>query len=79
MINEHVLPNPFKSEGSDHLDHVLAEIERDLIDYNEPLPTFLDRRFLERLHGSVEQASPAHHSRGHRIVNLLKMQLSRQP
>jgi hypothetical protein len=78
MINETVLPNPFKAQGS-HLDHVLAAVERELEQYNEPLPAFLDRRFLERLHGSVERADPAHHSRGRRIVNLLKMHLSREP
>lgn len=74
MINEHVLPNPFKSEG-DHLDHVLAAIERDLVDFDEPLPAFLDRGFLERLHGSVERASPAHQSRGRRIIETLKVRL----
>lgn len=72
MINEHVLPNPWKIEGSDHLDHVLAAIEHELIDRDEPLPAFLDQGFLQRLHGSVEQASPAHRPRGRHIVELLK-------
>ena len=38
MINERVLPNPFKAEGSTHLDHVLAAIERELEDFDAPLP-----------------------------------------
>lgn len=72
ILNEHVLPNPFKVETSDHLDNVLAAIERELDQLVEPLPTFLDHSFLERLHGSVEHASPVHQSRGRRIVERLK-------
>jgi hypothetical protein len=75
MINERVLPNPFKRAGSDYLDNVLAAIEHDLAERDEPLPAFLDRGFLERLHGSVEQASPAHRSRGRRILATLKERL----
>lgn len=75
ILNEHVLPNPFKIETSDHLDNILAAIERELDELVEPLPSFLDQSFLERLHGSVERASPEHQSRGRRIVEMLKAQV----
>jgi hypothetical protein len=100
ILNEQLLPNPFKPEQSSPIDNVmaalerelaaaeiatpaidatLAKIERELIDNCEPLPAFLDRRFLERLNDSVERADPVHLSRGRRIVNLLKMQLHLSP
>jgi hypothetical protein len=56
MINETVLPNPFK-HGGDHLDKVLAAIERELDDYNHaPLPTFLNDAFLRKLECEVMAA-----------------------
>jgi hypothetical protein len=72
MINERVLPNPFKAEGSTHLDHVLAAIERELDDYDAPLPAFLDAGFLARLEAEV---CSARSSPGRRIVQKLRSRL----
>jgi hypothetical protein len=75
MINERVLPNPFKAEGSTHLDHVLAAIERELDDYDAPLPSFLDAGFLARLEAEVCSARLEHQSPGRRIVQKLRSRL----
>ena len=75
MINERVLPNPFKAEGSTHLDHVLAAIERELEDFDAPLPGFLDAGFLARLEAEVRAARPEHQSTGRRIVQKLRSHL----
>jgi hypothetical protein len=57
MINERVLPNPFKSEG-DHLDNVMNEIERELDEFNHaPFPEFLHDEFLRKLEADVMAAS----------------------
>jgi hypothetical protein len=75
MINERVLPNPFKAEGSTHLDHVMAAIERELDDYDAPLPAFLDAGFLARLELEVHKARPEHHAPGRRLVTKLRSRL----
>ena len=75
MINERVLPNPFKAEGSTHLDHVLAAIERELDDYDAPLPIFLDAGYLARLEAQVRAARPRHQTAGQRIVQQLRSRL----
>jgi len=89
MINETVLPNPFKVHGS-HLDNVMVAIEhelddaladtlfaieRELLDPETPLPKFLDAGFLARLEAEVSRASARHRPRGHRIVQRLRSQL----
>jgi hypothetical protein len=57
VINETVLPNPFKTSG-DHLDNVMAAIEAELDDYShERLPTFLNDAFLQKLEAEVMAAS----------------------
>jgi hypothetical protein len=75
VINERVLPNPFKAcDGADHtLDGVLAAIEAELADEAARLPPFLDADFLIRLEREIS-ASP-YQSRGRRIVATLKARL----
>jgi len=75
MINERVLPNPFKAEGSTHLDHVLAAIELELDDEYLPLPRFLDAGYLARLEAEVRAARPHHQTAGQRIVQKLRSRL----
>jgi hypothetical protein len=72
MINERVLPNPFKSEG-DHLDNVMAEIERELDGYNHK-PMFLSAAFKQKLENEVMAASrqsPALKQQAFRIISKL--------
>ena len=82
MINEHLLPNPFKQPGAE-LANVLDNIERDLlvrdIEVNtSPLPSFLNAAFLRQLEAEITAASAASAARkrqGHRIVQRLRSQL----
>ena len=75
MINEHLLPNPFKTNGGDHLDNVMAEIEAELDEYkHERLPSFLNDAFLHKLENEVMAASrqsPALRDQAARIVRKL--------
>jgi len=75
MINETILPNPFKS-GGDHLDNVMAEIEQELDKYShERLPTFLNDAFKARLEAEVMAASrekPELRHQAHRIIEKLR-------
>jgi hypothetical protein len=75
MINETVLPNPFKQTG-DHLDHVMAEIEQELDKYShERLPTFLNDAFKAKLEAEVMAASrqaPELRQQAHRIIQKLQ-------
>jgi hypothetical protein len=82
MINEHLLPNPFKQPGAE-LSNVLDNIERELLDRvlardTSPLPRFLDDAFLERLEAEISAASEASAARkmqGRRIITRLREQL----
>lgn len=82
MINEHLLPNPFKQPGAE-LSNILDNIERDLlvrdIEANtDPLPSFLNAAFLETLEAEISAAkvaSAARKSQGRRIVQRLRSQL----
>jgi hypothetical protein len=57
VINERILPNPFKQEGAE-LSNVLDAIERELDDYNHaPMPTFLNDAFLQKLECEVMAAA----------------------
>lgn len=57
MINERILPNPFKPDGAD-LSNVLTEIERELDNYDHtPMPTFLNDAFLHKLEAEVMAAA----------------------
>jgi hypothetical protein len=57
MINERILPNPFKGEGAE-LANVLNAIERELDDYqHERLPSFLNDAFLLKLESEVMAAA----------------------
>lgn len=81
IINEHLLPNPFKQAGSE-LANVLDNIERDLLarDNASPLPSFLDASFLEKLEAEITAAkiaSVARKKQGYRIVARLRSQLRR--
>ena len=72
ILNEHLLPNPFKQPGAelsnvlDNVDTALGEtldkIDRDLhereVEHDiTPLPAFLDAAFLERLEAEISAAS----------------------
>ena len=74
MINETVLPNPFKQTG-DHLDHVMAAIEAELDEYKqERLPTFLSAAFKNKLEAEVMAAgrqSPHLKDQAFRIIRKL--------
>jgi hypothetical protein len=82
MINEHLLPNPFKQPGTE-LSNVLDNIERDLCARvierdTTPLPAFLNDEFLERLEAEISAASAdsaARKMQGRRIVSRLREQL----
>jgi hypothetical protein len=82
ILNEHLLPNPFKQPGAE-LSNVLDNIERDLLARvverdTTPLPAFLNDEFLERLEAEISAASEASAARkmqGRRIVSRLRQQL----
>jgi hypothetical protein len=58
MINERILPNPFKCEGGAELANVLDGIERELDNYqHEAMPTFLNDAFLHKLEREVLAAA----------------------
>jgi hypothetical protein len=72
MINETVLPNPFKQTG-DHLDHVMAAIEAELDEYkHERLPTFLNDAFLLKLQSEVLAASRQSPALAHQAARIVR-------
>jgi hypothetical protein len=75
MINERILPNPFKSPGAE-LSNVLDNIERELC-RDEPveLPEFLGEAFLQKLEAEIAKGAGARKQQGHRIVAKLRRQL----
>ena len=86
ILNEYILPNPFKvvpgGELDNVLDNVLASIERELLERDiahdtGPLPAFLNEEFLARLQAELDAANTnaAHKMQGRRIVRRLRSQL----
>jgi len=81
ILNERILPNPFKVPGAE-LSNVLDAIERELLERDiehdtGPLPAFLNDAFLDRLQAEIDAANTnaADKMQGRRIVRRLRAQL----
>jgi hypothetical protein len=80
MIDERLLPNPFKQDAARNLDAVLEAIETELAENAAaPLPEFLDDAFLARFEADIMAPdNAASRYRGQRIVTALKSRLARR-
>lgn len=84
ILNEHLLPNPFKRPGAELanvLDNIEAQLlDRELANDNTRLPAFLNAEFLAKLEreiGAATAASAARKMQGRRIVHRLREHLKR--